>query len=202
MNICIVDADSGNKMSVYNLLKYLNLNVKISRSRHDLEDATHLILPGVGSYNNLMNNLKKYNLVDLLSKEVLFKKKPFLGICVGMQVLSTFGYEFDKTSGLNWIEGIVRKIASNDIRLPHIGWNNLSFLKDHFIAKQIDQDLNFYFLHSFIFETKNINSVIATTKYGESFPSIVNLDNIWGFQFHPEKSQFAGQLILRNFLNQ
>ena len=119
-----------------------------------------------------------------------------------MQVLSTFGYEFDKTSGLNWIEGIVRKIASNDIRLPHIGWNNLSFLKDHFIAKQIDQDLNFYFLHSFIFETKNINSVIATTKYGESFPSIVNLDNIWGFQFHPEKSQFAGQLILRNFLNQ
>ena len=77
MNICIVDADSGNKMSVYNLLKYLNLNVKISRSRHDLEDATHLILPGVGSYNNLMNNLKKYNLVDLLSKEVLFKKKTF-----------------------------------------------------------------------------------------------------------------------------
>jgi len=202
MNICIVDADGGNKMSVYNLLKYLKLDVKISRSRDDLEDATHLILPGVGSYNNLMNNLQKYNLVDLLSKEVLIKKKPFLGICVGMQVLSTFGYEFNKTSGLNWIEGIVRKINTNDLRLPHIGWNNLSFLKDHFIAKQIDQDLNFYFLHSFIFETKNINSVIATTKYGESFPSIVNLDNIWGFQFHPEKSQFAGQLILRNFLNQ
>ena len=130
MNICIVDADSGNKMSVYNLLKYLNLNVKISRSRNDLTDATHLILPGVGSYNNLMNNLKKYDLVDLLSKEVLIKKKPFLGICVGMQVLSTFGYEFNKTSGLNWIEGIVRKINSNDLRLPHIGWNNLSFLKE------------------------------------------------------------------------
>jgi imidazole glycerol-phosphate synthase subunit HisH len=202
MSVCIVDADSGNKMSVYNLLKYLDFDVKISRSPQDLTDATHLILPGVGSYNNLMNNLKKYNLIDILSKEVLIKKKPFLGICVGMQVLSSFGYEFNKTSGLNWIEGVVRKINSSDLRLPHIGWNNLLFLKDHFIAKQIDQDLNFYFLHSFIFETKNIGSVIATTKYGESFTSIVNLNNIWGFQFHPEKSQVAGQLILRNFLNQ
>jgi glutamine amidotransferase len=201
MKICIIDADGGNKMSVYNILKHLNIEVKISRSRKDLSDATHLILPGVGSYSNLMNNLKKHNLVDLLSEEVLIKKKKFLGICVGMQVLSTFGNEYCKTPGLNWIEGIVRKIDSKDLRLPHIGWNNLSFSKNHFIAKDIREDLNFYFLHSFVFETKNINSVIATTEYGETLPSIVNFDNIWGFQFHPEKSQYAGQVILRNFLN-
>jgi glutamine amidotransferase len=200
MTICIVDANSGNKKSVYNLIKYLNYDVIVSRSFEDITTATHLILPGVGSYSEMMSKLKKYNLIDILSNEVLIKKKPFLGICVGMQVLSTFGYEFEKSAGLNWIEGIVRKLNTDKLKLPHIGWNNILIQKKDKILNEIDENSNFYFLHSYVFETKIINSIVAKTSYGESFPCIINSDNIWGFQFHPEKSQVAGQLILKNFL--
>ena len=147
-----------------------------------------------------MLSKKKYNLIDILSNEVLIKKKPFLGICVGMQVLSTFGYEFEKSAGLNWIEGIVRKLNTDKLKLPHIGWNNILIQKKDKILNEIDENSNFYFLHSYVFETRSINSIVAKTSYGEFFPCIINSDNIWGFQFHPEKSQVAGQLILKNFL--
>ena len=200
MTICIVDANSGNKKSVFNLIKYLNYDVKISRSSEDIIEATHLILPGVGSYSGMMSKLKEYNLIDILSNEVLVKKKPFLGICVGMQVLSTFGYEFEKSEGLNWIEGIVRKLKVDDLKLPHIGWNNILDQKENKILNKIDKSSNFYFLHSYVFESKIEDSIVAKTSYGESFPCIINLDNIWGFQFHPEKSQIPGQLIIKNFL--
>jgi len=200
MTICIVDANSGNKKSVYNLIKYLSYDVRVSRSSEDINKATHLILPGVGSYIEMMSKLKKYNLVDILSNEVLIKKKPFLGICVGMQVLSTFGYEFKKSAGLNWIEGIVRKLKTDKLKLPHIGWNNIMIQKKNKILDDIDENSNFYFLHSYVFESKITDSIIAETSYGESFPCIINSDNIWGFQFHPEKSQIPGQLILKNFL--
>jgi glutamine amidotransferase len=200
MTICIVDANSGNKKSVYNLIKHLNYDVIVSRSLEDITKATHLILPGVGSYSEMMSKLKKYNLIDILSNEVLIKKKPFLGICVGMQVLSTFGYEFEKSTGLNWIEGIVRKLKTDRLKLPHIGWNTILIQKKDKILNEMDENSNFYFLHSYVFEPKIINSIVAKTSYGESFPCIINLDNIWGFQFHPEKSQIAGQLILKNFL--
>ena len=200
MTICIVDANSGNKKSVYNLIKYLNYDVIVSRSSEDITKATHLILPGVGSYSEMMSKLKKYNLIDILSNEVLIKKKPFLGICVGMQVLSTFGYEFEKSTGLNWIEGIVRKLKTDRLKLPHIGWNTMLIQKKDKILNEIDENSNFYFLHSYVFEPKIINLIVAKTSYGESFPCIINSDNIWGFQFHPEKSQIAGQLILKNFL--
>jgi glutamine amidotransferase len=200
MTICIVDANSGNKKSVYNLIKYLSYDVRISRAAEDINKATHLILPGVGSYSEMMSKLKKYNLIDILSNEVLIKKKPFLGICVGMQVLSTFGYEFEKSAGLNWIEGIVRKLKTDNLKLPHIGWNNIFIQKKDKILNEIDENSNFYFLHSYVFDSKITNSIIAETSYGESFPCIINSDNIWGFQFHPEKSQVPGQLILKNFL--
>lgn len=200
MTICIVDANSGNKKSVYNLIKYLNYDVIVSRSPEDITKASHLILPGVGSYSEMMSKLKKYNLIDILSNEVLIKKKPFLGICVGMQVLSTFGYEFEKSTGLNWIEGIVRKLKTDSLKLPHIGWNTILTQKKDKILNEINENSNFYFLHSYVFEPKIINSIVAKTSYGESFPCIINSDNIWGFQFHPEKSQIAGQLILKNFL--
>lgn len=129
MSICIVDANSGNKNSVYNLIKFLNYDVKVSRSSEDIIKATHLILPGVGSYSEMMSKLKKYNLIDILSNEVLIKKKPFLGICVGMQVLSTIGYEFEKSAGLNWIEGNVRRLMTNNLKLPHNGWNSILIQK-------------------------------------------------------------------------
>jgi glutamine amidotransferase len=101
---------------------------------------------------------------------------------------------------LNWIEGIVRKLKTDKLKLPHIGWNNIFAQKKDKILNEIDENSNFYFLHSYMFEAKIINSIVAKAIYGESFPCIVNSDNIWGFQFHPEKSQIAGQLILKNFL--
>jgi glutamine amidotransferase len=147
-----------------------------------------------------MLRLKKKNLIDILSEEVLVKEKFFLGICVGMQVLSTVGYEFEKISGLDWIKGEVRKINASKLRLPHIGWNNIKILKSNIIDNSIN-NLDFYFLHSYIFLTKDSCNTVATTLYGEEFSSVISYKNIWGFQFHPEKSQLAGKKILLNFFS-
>jgi glutamine amidotransferase len=146
-----------------------------------------------------MERIKNLNLDDLINEHVLIKKKPFLGICVGMQVLSSFGNEYKRTKGLNFIEGEVRKINSEALKVPHIGWNNISFKKDSFLEDESLINLDFYFLHSYVFDPSDKNNIIGFTKYGEIFPSIINKENIWGFQFHPEKSQQAGQIILKKF---
>ena len=197
--ICIIDYGSGNQKSLYNLIDYLGYNVCLSRTEKDIRNSTHLLLPGVGSYADLMERIKYLNLNDLINEHVLIKKKPFLGICVGMQVLSTFGNEYKRTKGLNFIEGEVRKINSEALKIPHIGWNNISFKKDSFLEDESLINLDFYFLHSYVFDPKDKNNIIGFTKYGEIFPSIVNKENIWGFQFNPEKSQQAGQIILKKF---
>ena len=197
--ICIIDYGSGNQKSLYNLIYYLGYNVSLSRSESDIKNATHLLLPGVGSYADLMERIKNFKLQDVINEHVLVKKKPFLGICVGMQILSTFGNEFNRTEGLNLIEGEVRKINSKDLKIPHIGWNNINCKENGFLGDKDFFNLDFYFLHSYIFDVKDKNNIIGSTEYGETFPSIINKDNIWGFQFHPEKSQIAGQIILKKF---
>ena len=197
--ICIIDYGSGNQKSLYNLIDYLGYNVSLSRTDKDIRNSTHLLLPGVGSYADLMERIKNLNLDDLINEHVLVKKKPFLGICVGMQVLSSFGNEYKRTKGLNFIEGEVRKINSEALKIPHIGWNNISFKKDSFLEDESLINLDFYFLHSYVFDPSDKNNIIGFTKYGEIFPSIINKENIWGFQFHPEKSQQAGQIILKKF---
>ena len=197
--ICIIDYGSGNQKSLYNLIDYLGYNVSLSRTDKDIRNSTHLLLPGVGSYADLMERIKNLNLDDLINEHVLIKKKPFLGICVGMQVLSSFGNEYKRTKGLNFIEGEVRKINSEALKIPHIGWNNISFKKDSFLEDESLINLDFYFLHSYVFDPSDKNNIIGFTKYGEIFPSIINKENIWGFQFHPEKSQQAGQIILKKF---
>jgi glutamine amidotransferase len=197
--ICIIDYGSGNQKSLYNLIDYLGYNVSLSRTDKDIRNSTHLLLPGVGSYADLMERIKNLNLNDLINEHVLIKKKPFLGICVGMQVLSSFGNEYKRTKGLNFIEGEVRKINSEALKIPHIGWNNISFKKNSFLEDESLINLDFYFLHSYVFDPSDKNNIIGFTKYGEIFPSIINKENIWGFQFHPEKSQQAGQIILKKF---
>lgn len=197
--ICIIDYGSGNQKSLYNLIDYLGYNVSLSRTDKDIRNSTHLLLPGVGSYADLMERIQNLNLDDLINEHVLIKKKPFLGICVGMQVLSSFGNEYKRTKGLNFIEGEVRKINSEALKIPHIGWNNISFKKDSFLEDESLINLDFYFLHSYVFDPSDKNNIIGFTKYGEIFPSIINKENIWGFQFHPEKSQQAGQIILKKF---
>ena len=198
--ICILDYGSGNVNSVFNILEYLNYKVIISSEKNVIDESTHLILPGVGTYNNTMNKLKEKIDIDFLLNQVLKKKKPFLGICVGMQILSDIGYENETYKGLGWIKGGVKILKSKKFNLPHIGWNNIEIKKNSLLFKNINEENNFYFLHSYIFDATLIENIISTTTYGESFCSAIEKDNIFGVQFHPEKSQKDGMLILNNFV--
>ncbi len=199
--VCILDYGSGNVKSVFNLVSSLVDFVEISNDVKDITEATHLILPGVGSFGSSMEKIKNQIPLDLLEKEVKENKKPFLGICVGMQVLADKGYEFGEFDGLGWISGEVKKLDSGDLPLPHIGWNNINIARDTSLLAGLDSEQDFYFVHSYVFEESDENDALAKTEYGENFTSIVNKDNIFGVQFHPEKSQKAGKLLLKNFLN-
>ena len=200
ISICILDYGSGNVKSVFNLATTLNPNVTISNKTRDIENATHLILPGVGAYAAAMRKIHQLIPMTHLEKAVFTDKKPFLGICVGMQVLANKGYEFEITTGLGWIPGEVKKLDSGFLPLPHIGWNNIEVIQTSPLTKQF-KTLDFYFVHSFVFQPKNKKNLIAQTNYGNNFAAIINMDNIYGVQFHPEKSQKAGQMLLYNFLN-
>jgi len=146
-----------------------------------------------------MQKVKEKIPVKELENEVLKKKKPFLGICVGMQIMANLGEEFGKFKGLGWIEGEVKKLKSRI--LPHIGWNNVMIKKDSNIFNGLDKHKDFYFVHSYYFDVKDKNLVIAETEYEEKFCSIFQKENIIGVQFHPEKSQKTGQVLLKNFLS-
>ena len=199
--VCILDYGSGNVKSVENLVKFLSFDVKISNNEKDILDASHLILPGVGSFEYSMNKIKEKIPIRILENEVLTKKKFFMGICVGMQVLANYGYENGKFKGLGWIKGEVKKLQVNNLSLPHIGWNNFDILKDDKIFSDLNDIRDFYFLHSYSVNVENKNDIIATTVYGNKFSSIIKKNNIYGIQFHPEKSQKAGMILVKNFLN-
>ena len=202
--ICILDYGSGNTRSVYNIIKSISNDVLISNKEEDLNNATHIILPGVGAYSSSMEKIRKNIPIKCLRRNILKNKKPFLGICVGMQALSTFGFEFQKTKGLNWIEGEVKRIEfdAEDLIVPHVGWN--SIIKnndDNEILKGIEDGEDFYFVHSYEFIVKDISHVSAVCSYGQKIVSVIKNKNIFGVQFHPEKSQSAGKKLLINFLN-
>ena len=199
-NICILNYGSGNVKSVENLINYLGYNVKVSNQIIDIKNASHIILPGVGAYGVAMEKIKKNIPLDILEEEVLIKKKLFMGICVGMQILSNIGYENGTYNGLGWVEGVVKKLNSNNLSLPHIGWNNCKFLKSNLIFENMNDINDFYFLHSYVFNLKNENNLLAETNYGNNFCSVLNKENIYGIQFHPEKSQKAGMLLVNNFI--
>ena len=199
-NICILNYGSGNITSIYNAIKFLGYPCKVSNIKSDIKNSTHLILPGVGSYSNAMNKIQKNLPNEIIQNEVLNKKKPFLGICVGMQILSDFGYEFTKTKGLGWIAGEVKKINLKKYRLPHIGWNKIVLEKKIPIMKDLNENY-FYFVHSYEFKPKYKKNIISYSQYEKKFVSIVSFENIYGIQFHPEKSQVNGLQFLYNFIN-
>ena len=199
MKVCILDYGSGNIASVYNIINFLGYECKITNETKHIKSSSHIILPGVGSYAAAMKKLKKAVNLDELEIEIIKKKKPFLGICVGMQILSSFGFEFEESKGLNWIPGVVKKIQNE--KLPHIGWNSINIKNESNLLNNFDPDLDFYFLNSYHFIPDNKENIISTTNYKEDICSIIQKDNIVGVQFHPEKSQKAGQLLLKNFLN-
>tara|TARA_R110002110_G_scaffold415719_1_gene654203 strand:- start:39983 stop:40606 length:624 start_codon:yes stop_codon:yes gene_type:complete len=199
-HICILDYGSGNVMSVFNLVKKITDNVTISNAVNDIKLSSHIILPGVGAFGEVMNKMKATLPLKILQNEVVTHQKPFLGICVGMQVLSDCSTEFGQHEGLGWIPGTVDLISSDGQPLPHVGWNDIDCRNSHRLFNKLPQDIDFYFVHKYGFKTKSKEHTLATTNYGESFASVIGKDNIYGVQFHPEKSQLAGESLVSNFL--
>jgi len=209
MSIAIIDYGSGNLRSAAKALevanKNLNANPKIviTSDPEVIRKSSKIILPGQGSFRDCFLGIKKINgLVDTLNDFVLVQKKPIFGICIGMQLFAKIGYESKETKGFGWIDGIVKKInnINKTLKLPHMGWNQIEFKKDFSLFSGIENQSHMYFVHSYEFLTKQKDCIVATTKYGNSIIAAVAKDNIFGTQFHPEKSQKNGLKLLENFL--
>jgi glutamine amidotransferase len=197
--IGILDYGVGNLHSVYNALKFLRAESKIISDGSKILDMDSIIIPGVGSFQKAMEKLNQKNMVNPII-EFANNKKPVLGICLGMQLLATKGYESQETMGLNLIPGEV-KLMNTPFRLPHVGWNGISLKKESKLFRGVKKTSDFYFVHSYHFISDEENVVLTSTDYGFKFTSCVNIDNIYGIQFHPEKSQKQGLKILRNYID-
>jgi glutamine amidotransferase len=204
--ITIIDYGCGNILNLVRALKFLGYETKITHEKEAIISSSHVILPGVGSFKTAMQQIKKYDLKNTIS-EYANSKKPLLGICLGMQILLTKGNEFGSHKGLGLIEGEVIKISNkknSEIKIPHMGWNEI-YPRDKEqwkskILRNIPEGKNFYFVHSYICSAKNPNSIIAVSNYCNiKIPAIISTDNIFGCQFHPEKSSNNGLGILKNF---
>ena len=198
--VCILDYGSGNVRSVYNVIRHLQFDVVVSNNTKEIRNSTHVILPGVGAFPSAMKKIESRIPLATLEIEILEKGKPFLGICVGMQVLADTGTEHESFKGLGWIGGSVKKLCADSLSLPHVGWNDISITKQSQIFNGLKDYRDFYYVHSYAFDVDDKSHVLAHTEYGSNFTSVVCKDNIYGFQFHPEKSQRAGQLLLNNFI--
>lgn len=199
--IMIIDYGMGNLLSVYNAVRYLGFDVFISDRAEDMDRASGLILPGVGAFGQAMANLNDSGLVTPMTRKVMEDKLPFLGICLGMQLICNSSQESPGVKGLSWIDAeIVKFDAAHDLRLPHIGWNDIHIPRKTFLLDKIEHDTNFYFVHSYYLDGGGRDVVAATCTYGNEFTAVVQKDNISAAQFHPEKSQANGLRLLNNFL--
>ena len=207
MNVTIVDYNSGNISSVINSFKEVakdKVNIEVTSDLEKIKLSDKVVLPGQGSFKSCLEALNNINgLVDTLSDFVLTNKKPLLGICVGLQMFADVGYEEEKTKGLGWISGKVSKINNQDgkYKLPHIGWNEINIVKDSKIFKDIENNSHMYFVHSYEFIPEDKNVITATTDYSSKIVCSVEKENIFGTQFHPEKSDKIGLQIIHNFLS-
>jgi len=209
MKIAIIDYESGNLKSVSKAVELASNNilnksdVKIINSANELKNFDKIVLPGQGSFKQCYQSLLSIDgIVDELNSAVLEKQKPILGICVGMQLFSSFGEEDGGSKGFDWIKGKVNKINLTDknLKLPHMGWNNISINQKSKLFSGIENESHFYFVHSFAFDVENDQFISAKTNYSTEIISAVEKDNIFGTQFHPEKSQANGIKILENFV--
>jgi glutamine amidotransferase len=200
--ITLIDYGVGNIFAFQNVYKRLDIQTKIAKTTQDLEDAEKLILPGVGAFDYAMNQLNKSGMRQKLDELVLYKKIPVIGICVGMQMMGNRSDE-GSMEGLKWIDADIVKFDENLIKhrtkLPHMGWNDVKPIKDHPLFKGLEDNAIFYFLHSFYFKCNNLEDSIALSDYGISFTSATNYKNVYGIQFHPEKSHQYGEKLLHNF---
>ena len=206
MNVTIVDYKSGNISSVINSFKEVAENkvkIEVTSDVSKIKSTDKVVLPGQGSFKSCVDALQSIKgLVDCLNDFVMNTKKPLLGICVGLQMFADVGYEESETKGLGWIPGKVTKINNRDgkYKLPHIGWNEINIVKDSKIFKNIKDKSHMYFVHSYEFVPNNQNSISATTEYSSKHVCAIEKENIFGTQFHPEKSDKLGLQIIDNFM--
>lgn len=200
--IGLIDYGVGNIRAFANIYKQLDVPHKIASSVEDLEGCTKVVLPGVGAFDHAMEKLHQSGMKEKLDELVLEKKMPVVGICVGMQMLAKRSDE-GTSEGLGWIDGEVKKFDVSKIQyathLPHMGWNDIVPTKESPILKGLEKDAKFYFLHSYYFSCNKEQNAIASTEYGVDFTCAVNNENIFGVQFHPEKSHHFGITLLKNF---
>lgn len=202
--IGIVDYGSGNINAIANLHKRANIPFFMSQNPKELLKADKLILPGVGAFDETMKMLNKNGLKEFLNERVLNYKIPIIGVCVGMQILGNYSEEGTQ-QGFGWISGSVKKIDTALLKekpyIPHLGWNSVSIKKDIGLFSEINTDRGFYFLHSYYFDCERNQDILATTQYGREFACGINHENVFGVQFHPEKSHGNGIQLFKNFAN-
>jgi imidazole glycerol-phosphate synthase subunit HisH len=206
MNITIVDYNSGNISSVINSFKEVaqdKVNIEVTSDLNKIKLSDKVVLPGQGSFKSCVDALNNIEgLVNTLNEFAINQKKPLLGICVGLQMFADIGYEETETKGLGWIPGKVSKIDNQDgkYKLPHIGWNQINIVKESKIFKNIDNNSHMYFVHSYEFIPSDKNVISATTDYSTNIVCSVEKENLFGTQFHPEKSDKMGLRIIENFI--
>ena len=206
MKLTIVDYSSGNISSVINSFKEVakdKVNIEVTSNLNSIRSSDKIVLPGQGSFKSCVDALNKINgLVDTLNEFTINKKKPLLGICVGLQMFADIGYEETETKGLSWISGKVSKIDNQNgkYKLPHVGWNQIKIIKDSKIFKDIGNNSHMYFVHSYEFIPNDKNVISAITDYSSNIVCSVEKENIFGTQFHPEKSDKIGLKIIDNFI--
>ncbi len=207
MNVTIVDYNSGNISSVINSFNEVakdKVKIEVTSDLNKIISSDKVVLPGQGSFKSCVDALNKIDgLTDTLNEFAITNKKPLLGICVGLQMFADIGYEETETKGLGWIPGKVSKIDNQrgNYKLPHIGWNQINILKNNKIFKDVENNSHMYFVHSYEFIPKDKNVISATTDYSSKIVCSVEKGNIFGTQFHPEKSDKIGLKIIQNFIN-
>lgn len=198
MGVAIIDYGLGNVASLQKALKFIGKKSIITNEVETIQKSNYIFLPGVGSFGAGMKNLRELNLIELLKKEVIELKKPFFGICLGMQLLANKGYENGLDDGLGWLDAEAVKIESEDMIVPHMGWNDLINCKS---ILEPFQNRDFYFVHSYHLKMNDSNLISANVEYGVQLTAAIQKENIFATQFHPEKSQNAGLDLLESYFN-
>ena len=206
-NVVIVDYGLGNILSAkQSFLKVINdnnikANVIVTDQPKDIAESTHIVLPGQGAFETCMRGLSNIPyMINELTKSVIKNKTPFLGICVGMQLLANISHENGDHKGLGWIDGQIKKLPTNNLKLPHMGWNDVEIINDDNKLIKRAKLNEYYFVHSYFFDCEHKKNIIGKTNYGINFTSFVSKENIYGVQFHPEKSSKQGLELIKNFL--
>lgn len=202
--IAVVDYGMGNLHSVRHALATLGAEVVVTNSPEEIRRAERIVLPGVGAFGECMKNLRQSGVLEVLTEEVRAKRKPFLGICLGMQVLAAVGEELGRFEGLGWIPGTVRRLdvdTTKGLVVPHVGWNEVRWTQESVLFRNLRQDATFYFVHSYVMVPEDARVTAGTCDYGGPFTCAVLHENVFATQFHPEKSQQNGLTLLENFLD-